>query len=181
MEHETKYDPFVVGFYFDIISTSNLFYVKKEVIESVLKMESDDRQYLWHPDYSNIFYSQGETVGRIENWSFPQIDNFRFALKESIYLIGEHNSNAKKQFFYITDCVSESKKHDIKQFILFEEKMNLNVNIHFCGLDKYYQKQVLECVSDYGHSYKHIDVNQEHCLSEYMMDCRKETTNGKKS
>jgi len=78
-------------------------HVKEQIIKPLTLLESDDRTYLYNKDKHKIERWPGKAVAMVADYEAPNEFNVRHALQETIYIASEHDPDAEKYLFFISD------------------------------------------------------------------------------
>lgn len=97
------YSPVVLGFILDVEDVFLLKKIKLTVVESVRRVENDDRVYLWHYDHKEIPRWPGQAVATIAKYRPPVEFKLGQALEETVKLIDREDFDMERHVFVILD------------------------------------------------------------------------------
>jgi len=127
------YNPALLAFVIDV-SWPNILHVKKQIIESIRQMESDERAYTYHPNDLEIPRWPGQAVGAVANFHRPLDFNIAVGLKQIIFLFSQEDKDFEKKVFVITDSCNSELKHRLNRSLAWNVKEDCGCNFYFLVL-----------------------------------------------
>lgn len=111
--------PKTISFVIDVSETS-LFYLKKELADSLKGLDVEDAVYTYHPENEPMI-QPGQWTKQIMD--YKPIDNFnlRFAIKEAIDFCGLHyEEENSKHIFVFLEFYTDKLEYEIKKAFDYE-------------------------------------------------------------
>lgn len=116
------------------ISQRILNQVKSEIVISASRLETDDRSYLYYPEYYEVFTRRGPFIAKVSNYTPPNTIRLDLALKQTIQVLSREDKESLKYIFLILDRYDVKEEYGIIQGLLLDTKISAGCNIIFCDL-----------------------------------------------
>lgn len=128
-----SYTPLTLGFVLDVIP-KQLPFVKKEIVDIIRFLESDEKAYVYHPKQNTVPQKIGKSVADIANYN-QHPENISSAIRNTLYTILLDNIHAKKYIITILTNLDEVYQHKIAKTVELDLKSGYEFNFIFCQLN----------------------------------------------
>lgn len=177
MIDEDFYDPTVIGFVL-AINADKSDEIKKQLVSSVRKLESDDRCYMHHSKSDFILYSAGNSVKGIADWRPPPEHELKLGkdIQQTMIVLANEDEELEKHMFIILDRFESDWDYDVTKALKMSMKLGCGVKFHFCIISEDSFDSLEKIASFFEDSdfnrFENLDSLQDFITSKYRKDER---------
>jgi len=109
--------------------------LKKELVKGLLTMDVDDRALVYTHKLPLLPLSQGQVVAQIANYSTPEGQTLRKALRDMIQIVGNEDEEFKKTIFMVIDHFSlKTDDYALRQGLQFDMEYDVRCEFRVCAI-----------------------------------------------
>lgn len=145
MKDIDHYQIAIIGFIVDV-SPAILERTKIALTKGIKCIESDDRCFIYDPNYPSVPKRKGESAGRICNYKPPRKIEWQDALKSTIELMCMEDYDSHKLIMMVTDRMVDSDFHQISSGFNWDVKHDAECRFVICQLGDNIEDTLIEDV-----------------------------------
>lgn len=127
------YNTIILSYIINVKNPLLLVNAKKELIKTAVKLETDDRGYVYVPGEYTVLLKKGHVIAKIANFIHQPIFRLEMAIKQIIHILGHEETNAQKYVLITLDTYDQNYLGTQKG-LRADIKFDCNCTFIFCDV-----------------------------------------------